>query len=83
MRHVLLGLPALEALGVVKFLDSVASKKSDYEVLCPQVFNNLGTMPGEYTIRLHPDAVPFAVSAPRRIPIPLQEPVDGTNGRYS
>lgn len=61
---------------MVKFVDSVASKKSDYEVLCPQVFNNLGTMPGEYTIRLHPDAVPFAVSAPRRIPIPLQEPVN-------
>lgn len=57
LRHVLLGLPALEELGV-KFVDSVAHKEPSYEVLYPQVFNNLGTMPGEYTIRLKPDAVP-------------------------
>ncbi|XP_077531088.1 uncharacterized protein LOC144143160 [Haemaphysalis longicornis] len=50
LQCVLLGLPAIEALGVVKFVDAVDDKQ--YEYLYPQLFRGLGTMPGEYTIRM-------------------------------
>ncbi|XP_072143386.1 uncharacterized protein [Dermacentor andersoni] len=38
-----------------------------------ELFNGLGTLKDEYNIRLKPDAVPFSLSVPRRIPIPLLE----------
>lgn len=34
---------------------------------------SLGTIPGEYTIRLQPGAIPYAITAPRRVPIPLMK----------
>ncbi|XP_070378135.1 uncharacterized protein [Dermacentor albipictus] len=40
---------------------------------CTPSFNGLGTLKDEYNIRLKPDAVPFSLSVPRRIPIPLLE----------
>lgn len=65
----LLGFPAIQALGVVKFLD-------DMKVPAPQgLFRGLGTLKEEYKIRLRPDAVPFSLSVPCRIPIPLREVV--------
>ncbi|XP_075535080.1 uncharacterized protein LOC142570595 [Dermacentor variabilis] len=38
-----------------------------------QLFNGLGTLKDKYNIRLKPDALPFSLSVPRRIPIPLLE----------
>ncbi|XP_075547626.1 uncharacterized protein LOC142582106 [Dermacentor variabilis] len=38
-----------------------------------ELFNGLGTLKDEYNIRLKPGAVPFSLSVPRRIPIPLLE----------
>ncbi|XP_070378209.1 uncharacterized protein [Dermacentor albipictus] len=66
----LLGLPALQALQVVRFLDQLKTSKA---TLHAELFNGLGTLKDEYTIRLKPDAVPFSLSVPRRIPIPLLE----------
>ncbi|XP_037528548.1 uncharacterized protein LOC119405791 [Rhipicephalus sanguineus] len=40
-----------------------------------ELFKGLGTLKDEYVIRLKPDAVPFSLSVPRRIPIPLLEVV--------
>lgn len=73
LQCVLLGLPAIEALGVVKFLDVVEDKQ--YEYMYPQLFSGLGTMSGEYTIRMKQGAIPFAIFAPRRIPIPLKNSI--------
>lgn len=73
LQCVLLGLPAIEALGVIKFVDAVDDKQ--YEYMYPQLFRGLGTMPGEYTIRMKEGAVPFAIFTPRRIPIPLKDPI--------
>lgn len=64
----LLGLPAIEALGVVKFVEGVSTVKC-------KLFEGLGTLHEEYTIRLKPGAVPFSLSVPRRVPIPLQKAV--------
>ncbi|XP_075526568.1 uncharacterized protein LOC142558304 [Dermacentor variabilis] len=66
----LLGLPALQALQVVRFLDQLKTSKA---TLHAELFNGLGTLKDEYNIRLKPDAVPFSLSVPRRIPIPLLE----------
>nr|XP_037273535.1 uncharacterized protein LOC119165467 [Rhipicephalus microplus] len=68
----LLGLPALQALEVVKFLDELQTPK---ETLRAELFQGLGTLKDEYTILLRPGAVPFSLSVPRRIPIPLREVV--------
>ncbi|XP_072142128.1 uncharacterized protein [Dermacentor andersoni] len=64
----LLGLPALQALQVVRFLDQLKTSKA---ALPAELFNGLGTLKDEYNIRLKPDAVPFSLSVPRRISIPL------------
>nr|XP_050038416.2 uncharacterized protein LOC126535656 [Dermacentor andersoni] len=51
----LLGLPALQALQAVRFLDQLKTSKA---TLHAELFNGLGTLKDEYTIRLKPDAVP-------------------------
>lgn len=43
--------------------------------LFTEAFRGLGTINGEYKIRLKADAVPFALSMARRVPIPLREGV--------
>ncbi|XP_037515497.1 uncharacterized protein K02A2.6-like [Rhipicephalus sanguineus] len=68
----LLGLPALQALKVVKFLDELKTPKA---TLHAELFKGLGTLKDEYVIQLKPDAVPFSLSVPRRIHIPLLEVV--------
>lgn len=73
LQCVLLGLPAIEALGVIKFVDAIEDKQNEY--MYPQLFCGLGTMPGEYTIRMKEGAVPFAIFTPRRIPIPFKDPM--------
>ena len=39
----------------------------------PQLFEGLGTMKDEYTIKLKDDAKPFALTVPRKVPLPLSE----------
>ena len=39
------------------------------------VIEGHGKLEGKYTIKLHNNAKPFSVSTPRRVPIPLLEPV--------
>ena len=55
------------ALGIVAFINSV----DDY----PELFSGSGEMPVPYTITLREDAKPYAVSAPRRVPLPLMDKV--------
>ena len=40
---------------------------------CPQLFEGLGTMKDEYTIKLKDDAKPLALTVPRKVPMPLYE----------
>lgn len=71
----LLGLPAIEALGLIKRLHTVAVQQEDVRVQYPKVFSGLGKLKEPYKIELEPDAVPHALSAPRRVPLPLRETV--------
>ena len=48
-------------------LSSVEAVKQQF----PKLFSGLGRMEGEYRIELKADAKPFALSTPRRVPLPL------------
>ena len=72
----LLGKPELVPLQIVKFLGNLEPKlKNDLSVNLkqkfPEIFEGIGLMPGSYTIKLKPGAEPFAIHAPRRVPLPL------------
>lgn len=69
-RTHLLGLPAIEALGVVHFLFSAECIRSP----TPKIFQGLGKFrQAKYRIRIKPGSHPFSLSAPRRIPFPLND----------
>jgi len=55
------------ALNIVSLVNNVESY--------PQLFKGLGEMPIPYKIELQPDAKPFSVQYPRRIPVPLMPKV--------
>ena len=69
LRRALLGKPAIEALNVVALVEPI--QQSDVIKQFPQVFKGLGKLEGSYSIKLKEDAVPFALTTPRRVPIPL------------
>ena len=58
----LLGKPAIEALDVVKVVNSVEIEKHH-----PRLFSGLGIMKEEYNIKLAKDYEPYAVNVPRKI----------------
>ncbi|KAL1432308.1 hypothetical protein MTO96_013627 [Rhipicephalus appendiculatus] len=66
LRTPLLGKPAIEKLGVLPQVNVV--KKVEPESDFPQVFRGLGTFKEEYDLKLNPEAKPFALSSPRRVP---------------
>lgn len=68
----LLGFPAIQALGVIQFVDNVATPAV---LRRDSLFEGLGELKEEYVIRLRPGAKPFALSVPRRVPIPLHDVV--------
>ena len=72
----LLGLPAILALNLAT---RVAEVSDDYCLLIqkkyPKVFTGLGTVQGDYTIKLQSNAQPCAIYVARYVPIPLREKV--------
>ncbi|XP_077546688.1 uncharacterized protein LOC144159208 [Haemaphysalis longicornis] len=72
----LLGYSAVVDLGVVQFVDAVEDeapkRPPTSDKAAASLFSGLGEMPEEYHIRIKPGAVPFSLSVPRRIPIPLE-----------
>jgi len=76
LRSNLLGLPAILALNLIV---RVAEVSEDYcavmQKTYPKVFTGLGTMKGDYTIKLCENAQPHAIYVARNVPIPLREKV--------
>ena len=82
----LLSLKSSQQLGLIKIVDShtviiVTGQTSSSNVLndpvlrqCKDVFQGLGCLEGEYTIKLKPDAKPV-VQPPRKAPVALREAV--------
>jgi transposase InsO family protein len=70
----LLGRDAIDTLGMAVCLNALSSS-NDPRQQYADLFTGLGCMEGEYTIRLKPDAQPFAVFTPRRVPVNLLAPL--------
>jgi len=69
LRQALLGRPALEALKVVAMAETI--QEQDILKQFPEVFKGLGKLKDSYKIKLRADTTPFALTAQRRVPIPL------------
>ena len=69
LRRPPLGKPALEALNVVALVEPI--QKLDVVSQFPDVFKGLGKLEGDYVIKLREDAIQYALTTPRRMPIPL------------
>ena len=78
LRFPLLGRPAIEALNLLSVIEPVGvvqSTPEDISEKFPALFKGLGKLEGEYHIDLKVDAKPYAVTTPRRVPLPLMEKV--------
>ena len=75
LERPLLGRDAAEKLKLVIRVDTVSS--DDYKTKMAskhrQLFTGLGQMKETYTITLKEDAKPFAISVPRKVPLPLYQ----------
>ena len=80
LRSNLLGLPAIKSLNLAARLDVISKEKTPVSEAYiherfKKLFQGLGNLGEEYNIRLKPDAAPFALFTPRRVPLPLRERV--------
>ena len=71
LKRPLLGRPAIEALKLIERVNAVDNDQ--YRKEFPELFTGLGRMKNVYTIRLQENAQPFAITAPRRLPLPMKE----------
>ena len=75
LERPLLGRDAAEKLKLVNRVDTVSS--DDYKTKMankyPKLFTGLRQMKDSYTITLKEDAKPFAISVPRKVPLPLYQ----------
>ena len=71
----LLGRPAIEGLSLVQRVTALTGKEPTPVDQFPGLFQGLGKLQGDYTIKLQEGAKPFAISTPRRVAIPLLKPV--------
>ena len=75
LKSNLLGLPAIMALQLLAKVKSLQDETAAIKRKLPQLFQGLGTMKGEYDIRLKPNATPHAPFTAKNMPIPLREKV--------
>ena len=70
----LLGLPAITAMKLAARVDATSTGESILEKF-PSVFKGLGTLGGPYEIEVKPEAKPYSLFVPRRVPLPLRQKV--------
>jgi len=75
LHRSLLGRPAIESLGLVKRVGNVEDHLDPVKQF-PTLFQGLGKLEGEYTIKLKDGAEPYMLNAPRRIAIPLRPAIE-------
>ncbi len=71
----LLGLPAIKELNLLHTVDVIQTSEPNYKELFPKVFTGLGKLEGAYKIKLKESTTPFALSVPRRVPLPMMNKV--------
>ena len=75
LKNNLLGLPTIEALELAARLELTDSYQARIVAEYPSAFHGLG-VPGEpYTIDVDPEAKPYAIFTPRRVPYPIRDKV--------
>ena len=71
-----MGLPTIKALHLLVVVDNVGDDPAGYiKQQFPSLFTGLGTLQGDYEIKLQPDAKPFSLGTARNIPLPLCDEV--------
>ncbi|XP_037521850.1 uncharacterized protein K02A2.6-like [Rhipicephalus sanguineus] len=77
LKEALLSRPAIEALGILQRPLELAETRAqatdvpDFLASYPKLTSGLGFMKTEYRIKVRNDAKPYAVTYPRRVPLPL------------
>ena len=71
----LLGRPAIEALAIVSVVEPIMTLEKIAEKF-PQLFQGLGKLKDNYSIKLQSNSQPYALTMPRRVAIPLLPKVE-------
>lgn len=66
---------AIKKLGLLSRINNVEASSSVIMADHPKLFKGLGTLEGEYCIKLEPSMHPFVLSTPRQVAIPLMSKV--------
>ena len=77
LSHNLLGHPAITALKLIARVNSVHVDTIPKNITrqYPKLFTGLGTLEGDFEIHLKPDAKPYCLYTPRKVPFSLQDKV--------
>ena len=78
LKSNLLGLPAIQALQLLTACLGTVQEQSYRDKIVteyPGIFQGLGTLGEPYEIDIDPEAKPYAIFSPRRVPYPLQNKV--------
>ena len=70
LRRQLLGRPAIEAFDLVEHVGTVQNPESPTDKF-PCLFNGLGKLEEEYSIKLQQGAKPYHFTVPRHMAVPL------------
>ncbi|XP_064486023.1 uncharacterized protein K02A2.6-like [Ornithodoros turicata] len=73
LKKNLLGSPAIEDLRLLAQIDNVENMSVNPRKDYPQLFRGLGVIEGDYCLRVKSGTIPFAVTSPRKVPLPLYE----------
>ncbi|UYV69048.1 K02A2.6-like [Cordylochernes scorpioides] len=75
LKQPLLSGETSEKLNIVRMIQQLSSNFLNPKREFPKIFNGLGHAKINYKISLQPDAKPYALCTPRRVPIPLMKQV--------
>ncbi len=75
LQENLLGLPAIQNLGILTISHSLHTVTQSIVDQYPSLFTGLGTFDEGYSIKLRPNSNPFSLFVPRNVPLPLRKKV--------
>ena len=73
LKNNLLGLPAIKELQLLKQIDHMSLNHSSIINKYPKLFSGLGTFKKDFEITIRPEAKPFAIYTPRKVPLVCME----------
>ncbi|KAM7281966.1 uncharacterized protein ISCGN_002124 [Ixodes scapularis] len=71
LRKPLLGKPAIEKFRLCPQICMTANKACEPKKEFSHLFQGLGSLEGAHVLKLKPNATPFAIASPRRVPLSL------------